>query len=307
MGKNFYDRWNEKPDKVNGQLASRVDFFKQILARIVKSCYSVKCPDDWNKDYILNNIVWKGYLIITDTPSYGVLPLWGSLTGFNYFNFPTRYICTAPLINSVYGELDTDGVLIYNEWMYPNRFWNFSQMIAIFAQRLASCDAGIDVNVFNSRAAYFAEAETEAQSKTIKAAYDEISEGNPLVVAKTDTLSGDGLKLFFNNLKNNYIANDMQDTKASIMHEFLTLLGINNANTDKKERLITSEVESNNEELFFNIGVIKANLEDQSKKCKKLFGDKFSIEYIGGSIIEQEGQENDTGLERDTMGVSKQK
>ena len=54
---------------------------------------------------------------------------------------------------------------------------------------------------------------------------------------------------YFLNVKNIYIGNDLLLTKRSIMNEFLTEIGINNANTDKRERLNSDEVNANNSEV----------------------------------------------------------
>ena len=100
----------------------------------------------------------------------------------------------------------------------------------------------------NSRMAYVAEAETKAQAESIKLAYDKVSNGEPLVVYSKDvSLNSTGLNVFFNNVKQNYIADMVQDSKRTIINEFLTAIGVNNANTDKRERRVTGEVDAKNQ------------------------------------------------------------
>ena len=50
-----------------------------------------------------------------------------------------------------------------------------------------------------------------------------------------------------------FLIDKLENHKHQIWNEALTYLGIDNANTDKKERLITDEVESNNELINYYI------------------------------------------------------
>ena len=42
-----------------------------------------------------------------------------------------------------------------------------------------------------------------------------------------------------------YVAKDLQDTKKQILYDALTFLGVDNSNTEKKERMIDAEATSN--------------------------------------------------------------
>lgn len=280
---------DQKPTRVDGQLNARTAFYREMLYKIIKSNYEIECPDDWGteiREYMLNKLIHTGYIIVTDS-SCGVLPLWGSLREHNFINFPTKYKIALPNLPEIDGTLNEDGVLVYQEWCNEGYFYDYNRLVDIFATRFASADCAIDVNVFNSKLAYIAEAESKAQAETIKKVYDAISEGNPIVVTKNDTIGAEGLKMFFNNLKNNYIANDLLDTKRTIMCEFLTCIGINNSNTDKKERLITSEVDSNNEELEVNTELWNENLKRQSEKVSDVLGIDFDIHFKFGDRTEK--------------------
>lgn len=275
-----------KPRKIDGQLASRTNYYKEQICRIIKGCFEVDCPDTMNKDYILNTLLFRGVLCLSDSNA-GMLAYYPSLTDHNYMNMPTRVQTELPLIGSLKKKIDVDCTLYYLEFMRHGWYYNFHKVVDVMAQRLASCDCGIDVNIFNSRTAVAFVAEDKAQAETIKAAMDDISNGNPLVITKSNIINSNGAQLFFNNVKNNYVANDMQDTKRSIINELLTMLGVNNANTDKKERLITGEVDSNNEELEANVNVWKMNLELSNKKTKAIFPDcPFAIRYKYGTVRE---------------------
>ena len=268
----------EKPKRVDGQMTSRTAYYREELTKLVKGLFEIKCPDNWDIDYILNTLINMGYIIVTDT-DFGVLPLRGSLTGYNYFNNPTGALITVPLIPQLHRTIGEDCEILYLERTVLRTYYTFYKKISIYAEKLASADAAIDVNLMNSKLAYIAEAETKAQAESIKAMYDEISDGNPLVVYRKEaTLSQTGLQVFFGNVKQNFVADIVQDSKRTIVNEFLTSIGINNSNTDKRERLITDEVNANNEELEANTTIWKQNLESCTKKINAMFPEiNFSI------------------------------
>lgn len=271
--KRWYDNNSPQPKKVNGQLTLRTAFYRRELTKICKSLFKIECPEEWDKDYILENIINRGYIIFTES-KIGVIPLYGGLKGYNYLNFPTGAMMVAPVLNDswevTFGE---NAVLVYLEHDYNRWFYKLRDLVQITAEKLASCDGAIDVNIFNSKLAYVAEAETKAQAETIKTMFDQVSEGNPLVVYRKDALTNqrNGLQVFFNDIKRNFIAQELQDTKRTIINEFLTSIGINNANTDKKERLVTNEVDANNIELAANTDHWQENLEKKNREMKKVF------------------------------------
>lgn len=264
---------NQKPKKVDGQRAARTEFYRVELRKLIKGLFDITCPLEWDTDYLLNYFISSGYIIIADT-SAGRLPLKGSLTGLNYANNPTTAVIAVPILGNFTRTIGVDCEVIFLERTRTKTYYSFNRIVDIYAEKLASADGTIDVNLLNTRLAYLAEAETKAQADTIKELYDSVSEGNPLVVYRKDVLSaGDGLKVFFGNVKNNFIADVLQDSKRTIMNEFLTCLGINNANTDKRERLLTNEVNANNIELQANTALWKYNLERNVKRTRKIFPD----------------------------------
>lgn len=282
-----------KPKKVDGQLALRTYYYKDQIRRLIKGCFEVECSDYMNRDYILNMLLFQGYFILTDSDS-GMIPIYPSLTDYNYMQLPTRATAEIPFIGSIDRTINVDCVLYNLEYMYRGWWFNFREVVDVLSQRLASCDGGIDVNIFNSKTAFVFVAEDKAQAKTIEAAYDDISNGEPIVITKSNIVNSNGAQLFFNNVKNNYVANDLQDTKRSIINELLTYLGVNNSNTDKKERLITGEVDSNMEELEANVDVWKKNLEIANEMTKKLFPNcPFSIKYKYGKVRESNQNQKD--------------
>lgn len=297
---------NDKPNSVDGQNAIVTEFYRKRLRTLVKGRFEVTCPDEWDKDYFLNMLINRGYFLITDS-RIGVNPFKCSLHGLNYMNLPTKATVATPVMPSFQRTLDEDAVLIYLERLYGNYFYNYSELIRFYAVKLAMCDISIDVNLLNTRIAHVIEVESKAQAATVDSAYDKLSNGEPLVVLRKDTLSGAGINAIFNNVQNTYIVNDILDSKRTIINEFLTAIGVNNANTDKKERVIESEVAANDMELDINTVVVRERLKEQCKKASDMFGIDFSIKVKEYDAREMGAYQNGSDGYSGGMGKKAQK
>lgn len=74
-----------------------------------------------------------------------------------------------------------------------------------------------------------------------------------------------------------YIVDKLDDHKHQIWYEALTLLGINNANTDKRERLITDEVQSNDDLINYYLNCFY--------KTRKYACDQINEKFLADSDI----------------------
>lgn len=273
-----------RPDDVQGLWNARTLFYRDQLSIILKGLFKVEIPDEWDEDYVIDLLIHHGVFCITDTPG-GPLPFRTSFAGNNYMNQPVMCVISVPHFPQMNRKIGKDCEIFFLQRRYGGwGFYKFNTLLNVFAERLASADACIDVNLMNSRVAYLIEAETKAQAETIKQAYSDVTAGEPLVVLRKGAagdakFASNGMNAFFNNLRQNLIAGDVQDIKRTIMNEFLTMIGINNANTDKKERLVTGEVDSNNDELACNVNHFKRIMKRQINRIKKLYPDlEFNIE-----------------------------
>ena len=110
-------------------------------------------------------------------------------------------------------------------------------------------------------------------------------------------------------LKNDCGCDKVQIEKRAIIEEFLTAIGVNNANTSKRERLNTDEVNSNNDECYVSTAVWRRNLKETSERARKLFPNlDFSISIKDLSIIDNSPSKADvanTGREDDDTGNDK--
>lgn len=145
---------------------------------------------------------------------------------------------TAYAANGYQVRLDpTNSVIIFNNYSHTNSMLD----IEMYARRLYNIERTIDVNV-NAQKTPVMVIGSEAQRLTLKnlmMQYD----GNEPFIYGDDKLNVNALNVL--RLDAPYVADKLNILKRQIWNEALTYLGIENSNTEKKERLVTDEITSN--------------------------------------------------------------
>ena len=277
--------WREfittKPKNVDPKSTSFF-YYQDMLLRKAMSIYKLEgCPESWDIDYIIQKILVNGFITITDTPA-GVLPLECGISGVNVFNHPTKVNVANPVIGSLRRTIDEDCVLVKLQYNYHG----IVPLLTHYATQLSDCDSSIAVNLMNSKVAFIGLVGSKNQAQSMKLMYDKISRGEPAVFVKGDQINQDNI--LYNHVKENFIASDVQLLKRKIMSEFLTEIGINNANTDKRERLTDNEVEANDNEIQLNSSYWLENIKEGLEKANKMFDLSLKISLKNFYNTEQE-------------------
>ena len=114
----------------------------------------------------------------------------------------------------------------------------------------------------------------KAVQKIFKKLYDQIGAGNPAAVIDKNLFNDDGSpawQAFFQNIGQNYIVDKLLSDMRKIESMFDTHIGIPNANTDKRERLVTDEVNANNVETYSKCSLWLESLQKSCEKANNMF------------------------------------
>ena len=262
---NFFAR---RPKDVDGVANTSAMYYRAKLLRLILQRFDFQnIPDTWELDYFLTHLFVDGTICVTDT-SAGVLALKCGLTGIGIYEQPTECIIANPVLGNFRRTIGEDCEIVRIQYDYMGVSW----IIERYATLLAMCDSGIAVNLLNTKATYVFGATSKQQAETFKAIYDKITMGEPAVFTTTDNAGLMKEQLFTMPAKENYIADDVQLLKRKIVNEFLTDIGINNTNLDKRERLTNDEVNANNDEVLANIQHWYDNIIEGITKANKMFG-----------------------------------
>lgn len=199
-------------DEVAGVGASR--FLEQALYENGRACFV--------KDDEL------GYLALKVNPS----------DKLNVYNLPTKVMAWSIGYNKMY-DFDDIVYIMNNELEKPTM-----ASLELFSYRLYDTERIIDTNLNAQRTPVLIEGDSKT-ILTLKNVYMQYSGNTPFVFGNKQFDIANKLNVLKTDAP--YIVDKLDAHKTRIFNEALTMIGIDNANTDKKERLITDEVESNNQ------------------------------------------------------------
>lgn len=271
------DFFSRKPKDVDGVLNASALYYKEYLLKKLFGRFTFEnIPESWDLDYMLEALFLDGYFCITDTAA-GIVPLKCGLTGINIYNHPTTAVIANPVLGNFERLIDVNCAIVQLQASYRGVY----NLINRYSVLLAMCDSGISVNLMNTKATFIFGAASKAQAETFKALYDKISCGEPATFIK-EGINEDNLYII--PAKQNFVADDIEILKRKIIDEFLTEIGINNANLDKRERLTDDEVNANDDEVRANIQHWIDNVTRGIKRANALFNldVRFVVRDFGG-------------------------
>lgn len=284
----------QSPGIVHYANTGLVNLFKRYLYQ--KAISTVKCeiPETWNRDYLLYTIFAFGYIAVVNTNKYGVICQGCSLSGFDIYYAPTNAVISNPLLRGILTpRIHTQCEILK---LTPD-YCGIDDIITYYANKLALAGETVDTNLINTKLAYIFTAGNKAAAATFKTLYDDIASGKPAVVVDKSLLRDDGtlgIDMFNQQLSNTYIAGDVLSDMRKIEADFNTIIGIPNANTDKKERLIQDEVNANNTETGCRLDLWIESLNECSEKANKMFG--LNIHFERRFKADQEGSDLEDGF-----------
>ena len=284
------EAFGKKPIEVSGIENIASAYYFQYLLRLVKGIFEIKAPDYWDTDFILNNLLLHGVVGIFEADSQPICMNCQPF-GVNMYYKPTHFNVANPVLGTFKKQIGVDGAIIYLEEdpAQTSAFRTIYPLLNKYTYQLAACDKCIDQSLMNSGVAAIFSAPSKKAAESYRAMYDEITEGKPAVFVNEELIGPNGnvRNLQYTPAKDNYICDKIQMEKRCIVEEFLTQIGVNNANTTKRERLNTDEVNSNNDECYISTAVWRRNLKETTEKAKSLFpGLEFSITIKDLSIID---------------------
>lgn len=95
-----------------------------------------------------------------------------------------------------------------------------------------------------------------------------------------------------------YLLDKLTDFKKVCENELLTFLGINNSNNDKKERLLTDEVNSNNSQITFVLEMAYKNRLEACRKINEKFGLNIKVEKVVNLLdVDMKGDLKNEGID----------
>lgn len=216
-----------------------------------------------------------------DAPEgYAVLPI--MLQGeFSLYNIPRHRRAYA--VNGFQKTLDQlDSVIIFNSYSRTPMLYK----LMMYALRLAEIERTIDVNVHQQKTPKVIRC-SEAQRQTFLNFVKQVEENQYAVMGDKHFDPNSAMEVL--DVTAPYVSNDLQVLKHQLWNEAMTFLGIENVNTEKKERLVSDEV-------FSNMGDVEVErftrLQARKQACdqiNKRWGLDVDVDFRSGVYIRGDG------------------
>lgn len=198
--------------------------------------------------------------------------------GLNPYGDPLSYT-TIGLGDYSNREINAKDIVIIRE---NDESLPMSVYVANYARKMAQTEKTLMQNLKQQQKPYII-ATTENNKLSMKNMYEKIEEGEDAIYVDKRKSEGGNIGIEVLNTKSDFIVDKLSLHEDKIESKLLSLLGLNNANTNKKERLITDEVNANNSNILMNLDFAYKNRE----LGKKLLNEKFNQDVTLEKTIDQ--------------------
>ena len=248
------------------------DYYKK-LKLLAKSVYKWNnLPNGIDEKWIEEFLFSEGKCMFFKHKELGFMVSKCTETGINVYDEPTHLkpVATNFSDSESYENYEDAFLIRNNDDMLPT-----SSSVMLYAYRLTDLTRTIDINISAQKTPVLILCK-EKQKLTLKNIYKQWNGFEPVIYGDKE-VDLSGVKVLKTDAP--IVFDRIQIEKNHIWNECMTFLGINNANMDKRERLVDDEVQANNEqvEMFALIG-----LKARQRACELInakYGTNITVEF----------------------------
>ena len=305
---NKFDAYH-RPSTVKARNNKTYEYWERALfERALFSIEFDKWPSEWGgriKDFITYILFRNGFGAVIKHPALGILFQPCSVSGYDVYYQPTEALIANPKFtgkDKKRYEIGKDAAILQ---LTPD-YMGIWDIIDRFACELSSMDNALDMSMINNKIAWMFGAKTKGAASALRKAFDQIQEGEPLVVfdqriADDTTTKTEPFQHVDFNVKGNYITTDLLADMCSILRNFDAEIGIPTLPYEKKERMTRFEAQSKQSDGIARACLWRDTLQRSFDEFNELFGFdvkvKYNYEYMldteSDDITDNPGKEGD--------------
>ncbi|WVX89725.1 portal protein [Microbacterium phage Curie] len=245
------------------------DNFRALAEMSLSRFEWINLPATVHPNYVEKSLFYKGCVIFfKDDPVHtnAFFALQGHGTGMlNMYDEHIRYQITAPNFRQKSLLAENCVPIWSNDSRVPDAL-----RCAMYANKLTEIDVSFDINTKQVRRSRTLVAD-ENQRMTMASINDSIDRGDP-VIYLTRSLDPGALDTVDFGVSGKDLI-DLHQARQRVWAEAMTKMGVDNANQDKAERLVSDEVDANNAQ----IGAMRNGPLEQRKEAARLINKKYGL------------------------------
>lgn len=255
-------------------------YFMRSLYQRAISKFTFDIPIDWDYDYFTSVLFGEGFIAVIPTDMYGVIPQICTLSGYGLYRQPVNVLVTQPMVEFK-GVIGESCELIKLTPDYRG-IWDIVEHYAI---QLSTACTSLKMSLINSRLAYILAAKNKAAAETLKAIAEKLSAGESTIIIdkllKDDLTNDEPIYNEAYDPAKTYITDKILADMTTILNKFDREIGIPVVD-QKKERMITDEVQAIQSDAFGRIKTWSTCLDRSIEKVNDMFGLNISYKLNGG-------------------------
>lgn len=265
---------------------------RSLFQRAISTIDFKGLPEHWEasvRDFFYWCIFAYGYVGVFDSEEFGLSFQPGALYGFDFYYQPTEFIVANPKLNKRF-KIHEQAEIIKLTPDYRG-IWD---IICYYSMLLSALDSGINSSIVNNKFAFLMGAKNKAAAESLKKIFDKVASGEPAVVFDNNLLPLDPQSkeepwsfLDRPNLKQSYLTTDQLMDRQTLLSAFDAEIGITSLPYNKKERLVTAEAQSREQDSTARLMVWKNTLDSSLKLVNNMFNINITAELNykeGGSL-----------------------
>lgn len=278
--------------------------YRYLLQRAI-SVFNWTLPESIERNYFLYTLYSIGYGFVFRTKQYGTIFNHGGISGYDIYYQPAYAVVANPLLTEEHKEdatyyahmrIGEDCAVIR---LTPD-YLGILDICKYYAELLGTAGSSLVTNLVNTKFAFVFGAQNKSIAESLKKLYDNVASGEPAVFADKKLFDESGnlsVTVFNSDVKGVYVGDNLIEDIRSILNDFDSLIGIPNANINKRERLITDEANANNFETKSLCYLWLDTLKKDIEKSNSMFPEfRFDVNF------RKEAQTNGTTRDDNAAG-----